>query len=134
MENQDLQSIKEFIPKLILKLQDAKDKQKKIKEKIDDILDKNQEYSAFKQQEREIRVKKHMIEFAMINNSEENKHLIDEKDECREEIKEMKIALSDYLGTVTQQTGSNQFELPSGDIIDIIGKFSVKPKQMRLFI
>lgn len=133
METQDINSIKQFIPTLILKLSDAKDKQKKIKEKIDDILDKNEEYSAFKLQEREIRVKKHMIEFALINNSDENKHLIDEKDECREEIKEMKIALSDYLGTIAQQTGSTQMELPSGEIIDIIGKYSVKPKQMRLF-
>lgn len=58
--------------------------------------------------------------------------LVEQIDDQKENIKDLKIALSDYLSQYLKETGESCFEF-DGHSITVVQKYSFKPQQMRLF-
>ncbi|MFZ2882117.1 MAG: hypothetical protein WA019_03515 [Candidatus Moraniibacteriota bacterium] len=132
MENKDVEAIATFLPRLVGQLTEAKAMAKGNKNSIEKVLDSDKEYrqkkDALTGAKNDVKIKTYQL-----LNTAENKFLLERKEEYRDKVKELQSALSDYLSTYARETGETQFKLPSGDVVNIVSKYSIKSKQMRLF-
>lgn len=124
-------AISNLIGGLVQKIDDLKLKKKVILGNLETAYEDDPQWKKHKDDLRLAKDAKKYRELE-INQDKNLGEFIEKKDEINEELKECKIALSDYLGSYHQKTGATICDI-SGRMITIVAKYTFKSKQLNMF-
>jgi chemotaxis regulatin CheY-phosphate phosphatase CheZ len=114
-----LVSLERLILGYLAQLEGQEAEYKKIKEMLDNIFNNNPEYQELTEKAKEVSKEKGSIK-RQIMQQPDAKELGDKIRVSKEELKEMKDNLSNYLQQYAQLAGTNQFEDDQGQVREII--------------
>jgi len=86
---------------------------------LSSVLDNDSEYRQLATDSEKVSKLKKIAQ-AKVYNTSEAKRLLDQIRDNQSQIRELKVALSDYLTQYITQSGSRQIEAPTGELFEII--------------
>jgi uncharacterized coiled-coil DUF342 family protein len=124
----NLLSVESLILSHNSKIDEIKKELNQYKEMVDSILDGSPEYQQKNEVAKAAAKEKNLIKKQLLGTAEAVKLLVKVK-EYRDQIKDLKEALSDYLKQYQQLSGSNQIETPDGVLRQIVYTAKLVVKQ-----
>jgi len=129
-ETTEAVNIKNLIITHLDDIERKKEELKEAREMLTDVYGNDTEHRDAKKGEGDNRKKRLAIEEGLKN---DNPGVADKVDELREELKELKDALSDYLGEFVRITGKVEISKPDGTQYKIVKRFkAISPGQQKL--
>ena len=101
------------------KLDGIQKESKQLKEMLQSVLDNNEEYQKMAKEADKL-AKLKTLEKQKVLKTSEASTLVDKIKEKSSELREIKVALSDYLTQYFSLSGNRQIEMPDGVLMEII--------------
>lgn len=115
----ELQNIQSLINSNMTKIDKIQEDMKPVKEMLESLLDADLEYAELDQKAMDA-AKNRSAKRKELMNTSNGKELTEKLKNLKKDLKEAKVALSDYLREYQRTTGFNEYEGPDGELRQIV--------------
>lgn len=120
--------VEEYINQQMKDIGKMREEMKMIKSSVDDTFQNDAQYKEFEEKAKEAAKNKNAYKKQMMNDPAVAE-LVNKLDGMKAEVKDMQVALSDYLREYNRISGMNQFETHDGEMLEIVNTFKLVKKK-----
>ncbi len=123
-----LLQVEDYINQQMKDITKLRGEMKEIKSSVDDTFQNDAQYREFEDKAKEAAKNKNAYKKQMMNDPAVSE-LVTKLDGMKADVKDMQIALSDYLREYNRISGMSQFETADGEMLEIVNTFKLVKKK-----